>query len=200
MIYIYKYLTLILSPFIDLYFGIRRKKGKEDAKRIGQALRGMGHGCLYHGTNMRTRMTASIIAVNLFQSCIRETRAMNEIQTPAWSGQNVWDVISKDICAKKMFESNIFAKSPGGESFSDVLERTYLGLGHIMRCHSETQGVIVLCTSRVNSVALRILCNRDVFYDDEGYIDWSTMAQKAHTGMVVDLSGDNFPGVVDLEA
>jgi len=38
MIYIYKYLTLILSPFIDLYFGIRRKKGKEDAKRFPERL------------------------------------------------------------------------------------------------------------------------------------------------------------------
>ncbi|MGZ8945734.1 MAG: hypothetical protein ACXW1W_09945, partial [Methylococcaceae bacterium] len=80
-------------------------------------------------------------------------------------------------------KSNCLAKASKGQSFLEYLNEIYKGLLYLQATQNETSQIL-LCTSRVALVAIKVLLQMDVEFDSQHHIDWSIMARKTKTGTV----------------
>lgn len=166
------------------------EKGKQEALSIGKRLK-KEIAChpiiIYHADNTRTFETAQIIKGEFPDSIPQSVSWLNEINCFDWHGRDTQEVLETDFLAQAMFlKSNCLAKASKGQSFLEYLNEVYNGLRYLQSTQNETSKIL-LCTSRVALVAIKILVQIDVEFDSQHHIDWSAMARTTKTGTVFNL-------------
>jgi len=163
------------------------EKGQKDARALGYSLRaefGEKPVVILHAKNTRTFQTALAIREQLPQAKMECANWLNEIYCSEWLGQDSGKVLQTNFTASSMFHhSNCLAHPKDGENFLEFLNKIYLGLKELQQ-RDVNDTTILLCTSRVNLVALKILTQRDIEYDSNTRIDWARMAHKSKAGTV----------------
>lgn len=161
------------------------EKGKHHAISIAKRLRGgvsTPNVVIFHGENTRTFQTAELLKREFPDVSPACASWLNEINCFDWHGKETQEVIKTSSVAQAMFsQSNSLAQASKGQSFLEFLNGVYEGLLQLQKTEQE-KTTILLCTSRVNLVAIKVLTQRDVLYDAYSHIDWSTMARKTETG------------------
>ncbi|MGA8164807.1 MAG: histidine phosphatase family protein [Waddliaceae bacterium] len=168
------------------------EEGKKHAAEIGKKLKKElldRKVAILYGGNVRTSQMASIFKKQFPAADSQSVSWLNEINCDGWLGRPVQKVLGEDISAQAMFNhSNCLERSERGESFLDLLNRVYSGLINLQNGQFKENTTIILCTSRVNLAALKVLQRKDVDHSSNGCIHWSTMARKIEPGTVFFLT------------
>lgn len=168
------------------------EKGKEDAFNIARSFRDdllKQNVVIFHGENRRTFQTASIFKMQFPNGPkLEQVSWLNEINCVDWYGNATDQILGTNATAQAMFNhSDCLAKSPNGESFLDVLNRVYEGLLNLQNRTFGQDAVVLLCTSRVNLIALKVLEKKDIELDKDGAIHWGNMSRKVGPGSQLKL-------------
>lgn len=163
------------------------EKGKQDVSYLTEILKkniSDNPIIIFHGENKRTYETAEIIKSHFKGSSSKSDSWLNELNcAPEWLGKHHQEVLENDFIAQAMFlKSNCLANPSNGENFLEFLNTVYTGLNNLQNKEFEKNTLIVLCTSRVNLVAIKILLQKEVILDSDHNIDWSTMAKNTKAG------------------
>ncbi len=165
-------------------------KGEQDAHELGRRLKaevGEKPCLILHGDNTRTFQTASAICAQIPTASLQRAVWLSEIQCGEWLGSDSAHVLQTNFTAISMFHhSNCLAQPKDGENFLTFLNNIYLGLKELQKKNLPKNTIVLLCTSRVNLVALKILTQNEVI--DHTYIDWSQMAKSTKPGTLFPLN------------
>lgn len=163
-------------------------KGKEDVQNVARRLQRevtANNIVLFHGENRRTLQTALIIQEVFSATELHCASWLNEINCANWYGNSTQEVLNVNFSAQAMFnDSDCLAKCVDGENFLEVLNRVYMGLSALQKGNFKNDTVIILCTSRVNMVALKVLLKDAIEYDSNGNIHWALMSRKVGSSAV----------------
>ncbi len=179
------------DPDPNAFVNALTAQGQRDARAIGRRLKQeMGDRPIFiiHAQNTRTAQTASQLQEPLSQASIANVAWLNEIHCGEWLGQDSMQILDTHVAAAAMFHHSQCLVSPkNGESFLHFINRIYLGLKDLQNTHLRKDTVILLCTSRVNLVALKILFKKEVDFDAANNILWAQMAKTIRSGTVFRL-------------
>lgn len=117
------------------------ERGREQAARLGRHLRGRDVRALQSSPRVRARETAAIIG-NALGLAVEIVDALDEIDFGAWTGR-AFDELEGDALWRRWNEARRTAKSPGGESMKQAVERI---VGHLARIARDGPAPIV-CVS-----------------------------------------------------
>ena len=123
--------------------GIRQ--AKELANELAQESLEVKH--VYHSPQSRAAETARIAAEALHAECI-PMEELVEMNLGEWEGSN-WRVIEKEnsIAYQEWKKDRRYVRTPGGESYNDVVERTLKGMQQIIK--KESKDVLIVSHSAV---------------------------------------------------
>lgn len=122
-------------------------EGRDQAKRIGEALGGAGVGAVETSPRLRARQTAEIIARSLGVQ-IRITDALDEIDFGEWTGRS-FDDLDRDARWHGWNRARARSCPPGGESMAAAVKRT---VAHLDAVAAGAGGAGVLCVSHCDVI------------------------------------------------
>lgn len=166
------------------------EKGKQDAITLAKKLESFVLNrslTILHGDNIRALQTAQSIQRYFDLSAVRCVSWLNEINCLDWSGRGIAEVLETNFAAQAMFlKSDCLVKASKGQNFLEILNIVYEGLIHLQQTEREGK-TIILSTSRVTLVAIKILLGKDIIYCSNRKIDWSAMAKQTKNGTIFPL-------------
>jgi broad specificity phosphatase PhoE len=117
------------------------ERGKLQAERLVERLRGIALEAIYSSPLERAMRTAETIARAMNRE-VNENPAFNEIDFGDWSGKS-FDDLSRDERWRRFNESRSTNRIPGGESFLEVQTRVVTELEQLSAKHGDARVGIV---------------------------------------------------------
>ncbi len=125
------------------------EKGVQQAEELAEKLAAQGKKVakVYTSPQLRAKKTAEILAEALHAECVCRD-GLREMELGLWEGSN-WSSIREEYGERYLYWNahRRYTKTPEGESYNDVLERTLKTLRDIM--DEETEDVLVVTHSAV---------------------------------------------------
>ena len=145
--------------------------GREQAQELAAYLKKerkagrFSAGCVYTSPQRRAAQTAQTVADALLIPCV-PLDGIREMKMGDWEGLN-WRTVKQRY--RESYESwnadRRYVRTPNGESYNDLLKRTFDAIGEILDREQERENVLVVSHS---AVLMAVRCYLDGYSFEEG--------------------------------